>query len=111
MIGKYILCVYNSSKLVKKNVILGTYNITFSQTPWGTYKQEIIVVAYIYTEIASQPWSNTKPKADEFPVFLAYLPSILSKWKYKKWEMKINKNTELGTSYYNSQGLKYINTK
>lgn len=81
IIGKYMVCVYNSSKLDKKKVILGVYKMTFCHIPAGANTTEIIVIAYKYTEMASHPWSNTKPRADELPVFLAYLPSILSKWK------------------------------
>ena len=35
-------------------------------------------------EKASHPWSNIKPNGDEFPVRLAYLPSISSNILYKK---------------------------
>ena len=32
----------------------------------------------------SQPWSNRRPNGEEFPVFLACLPSMLSKFWWKK---------------------------
>jgi len=58
---------------------VATNNTNAEISVFPNYKAAKTFIPWIHTVKESQPWSNRSPNVDALPIFLACLPSKLSK--------------------------------